>query len=147
MSSYPTPADRSYNPAGLARRSVDLVRSIAKVAGEGAHHLFVALVNLDGVREAECTITGPVLDDQTPDDAVAKAAFLLAGTVCCGTAMVILRTVGPDGQATVMSWAVNDLTARPGTAEQSRMAHCISEDRDDMAPTPGFRFVDAPALA
>ncbi|MFJ6722493.1 hypothetical protein [Streptomyces sp. NPDC091259] len=141
MSSYPPFAIHD-----LARRSVGLVRSIAQVAGEGAHHLYVALVCPEGMRDADCTITGPVLDDATPDDAVAEAAFLLAGTAICGMAMVILRSVGPDGEVNVMSWAVSDLTARPATAEQSRMAHCISDDRHGMNPAPGFRFVDAPAL-
>ncbi|MBT2459988.1 hypothetical protein [Streptomyces sp. ISL-86] len=146
MSYFPTPANRSAHPLRLALRSAALMRSIARAAGEGAHRLLVVVVTLDGVDEVECTITGPVLEEETPGEAVVKTAALLAQTATGGLAMVVLRTTGLDDPVSVMSWAVSDLTARPATAEQSRIAHCISEDRDDTDPAPGITFVDAPAL-
>ncbi|AYV32308.1 hypothetical protein EES41_36735 [Streptomyces sp. ADI95-16] len=145
MSCIPTPDSSAFDPASLARRSVGLVRSIARAAGEGAHHLTVVLVASDGADQAECTITGPVLDESTPDEALVQTAFLLAGTTIGGMAMTVLRTVGLDGTVTLMSWAVRDLVARPATAEQSRIAYRISED-DFAGPSPEVTFVDAPAL-
>ncbi|MGW2990099.1 hypothetical protein [Streptomyces goshikiensis] len=121
------------------------MRSIARAAGEGAHHLTVVLVSSDGADQAECTFTGPVLDESTPDEALVQTAFLLAGTAMDGMAMTVLRTVGPDGTVTLMSWAVRDLIARPATAEQSRIAYRISEG-DFTGPSPEVTFVDAPAL-
>ncbi|MBT2610575.1 hypothetical protein J7I97_20455 [Streptomyces sp. ISL-87] len=146
MSYFPTSANRSADPLSLALRSAALMRSIARAAGEGAHRLLVVLVTLDGVDEVECTITGPVLDEETPGEAVVKTAALLARTATGGMAMVVLRTTGRDDTVAVMSWAVSDLTARPATAEQSHIAHCISENSDYTDPATGITFVDAPAL-
>ncbi|MGW1769843.1 hypothetical protein ACWCQL_38080 [Streptomyces sp. NPDC002073] len=97
------------------------------------------------MESADCTITGPVLDDQAPQYGVARTGALLARTVTDdGLAMVVLNSGRPDGTVTVRSWAVHELAALPGTAAQARLAHCISEDRDE--PAPGFQFVDAPEL-
>ncbi|MFG2716656.1 hypothetical protein ACGFX2_40020 [Streptomyces goshikiensis] len=145
MSRIPTPDGRALDSFSLARRSVGLVRSFARAAGEGAHHLTVVLVAPEGADQAECMFMGPVLDESTPDEGLVQTAFLLAGTTIGGMAMTVLRTVGPDGTVTLMSWAVRDLVARPATAEQSRIAHRIGED-DFTGPSPEVTFVDAPAL-
>ncbi|MFD3558017.1 hypothetical protein ACFWWA_38880 [Streptomyces goshikiensis] len=121
------------------------MRSIARAAGEGAHHVTVVLVASDGADQAECMFMGPVLDESTPDEGLVQTAFLLAGTTIGGMAMTVLRTVGTDGTVRLMSWAVRDLVARPATAEQSRIAHRIGKD-DFTSMSPEVTFVDAPAL-
>ncbi|MGW0754715.1 hypothetical protein [Streptomyces sp. NPDC002587] len=142
MTDFPHSA---YDPRTLSRRSLTLLRSIARAAGEGIHHLTVVLVATNGIGEAECIIEGPALDEDTPNESVVKTAYMLAGTVL-GPAMVALRTMDPDGTVTFMSWAVFELVAHPATAEQSHMAYCTGEDRDLTDPLPLMTFVDAPAL-
>ncbi|MEV6689499.1 hypothetical protein AB0N28_29915 [Streptomyces sp. NPDC051130] len=146
MRYFLTPTDRPGDRISLVRRSAALMRSIAGAAGEGTHRLSVVLVSLHRADEAECTFTGPVLDETTPDAGVVKTAFLLAQTTNGAMAMVVLRSTDPHGAVTVMSWAVSELVAHPATAAQSRIAHCISEGRDDTDPDPGVTFADAPAL-
>ncbi|MFD9729803.1 hypothetical protein [Streptomyces sp. NPDC059072] len=131
----------------LARRSMTLVRSVARAAGEGLHHLTVALVTAEGVGEAQCLITGPVPDEDDPNDLLVAVAFLLVGTTMGAKAMLAARTMEPAGGVRFMSWMVSDLAAHPATAEQSHVAYCIAEDRDLWDPLPaGLTIVDAPAL-
>ncbi|MFI8266715.1 hypothetical protein [Streptomyces sp. NPDC085665] len=131
----------------LARRSMTLVRSVARAAGEGLHHLTVVLATAEGVGEAQCLITGPVPDEDDPNDPLVSVAFLLTGTTMGADAMLAARTLEPDGGVRFMSWMISDLTARPATAEQSHVAYCIAEDRDLCDPLPaGVTLVDAPVL-
>ncbi|WP_328618804.1 hypothetical protein [Streptomyces sp. NBC_00354] len=133
----------------LARRSMVLLRSLARVAGEGVHHLTVVLATEDvECIEAECIIDGPVLSEDDENDPVVFAALLLATTATGVNAMLATRTMGPDGGVRFMSWMVSDLAAFPATAAQSHIAYCIAEDRDLSDPLPpAVSFVDAPALA
>ncbi|MGG8408243.1 hypothetical protein ACM614_17385 [Streptomyces sp. 12297] len=139
-----TPSDGDRLTAVI--RAVALMKAIARVAGEGPHHLSVTLMSAAGVETADCTITGPVLDDQTQEWAVAEAGTLLARSAYHGMAMVVLNSGQADGTVTVRSWGVFDLVPIPGSAEQTKLAHCITEDRDMDSPAPGFHFVDAPEL-
>lgn len=109
------------------------------------HHLTVAQVVPDGIDEAECIIEGPGLDEDTPNESVVKAAYMLAATVSA-PAIVAVRTMDADGTVTFMSWAVFELVALPATAEQSHVVYGIGEDRDLTDPLPHVTFVDAPAL-
>lgn len=146
MNDFPSPDHSAFDPFTLARRSAALLRSIARAAGDGVHHLTVVLVSSAGPAEAECIITGPLLDEDNPDDAMVKTAFALAGTGMGARGMAVLRTLDADGTVTFRSWAVCDLVALPATADQSHIAYCLCEDRDLMDPLPLVTFVDAPAL-
>lgn len=136
----------------LARRSVTLLRSLARVAGEGMHHLTVVLATEDevgemGCVEGQCIIEGPVLSEDDKDDPVVFIGFLLAATTTGVNAMLAARTLGADGGVRFMSWTVCDLAAYPATAEQSHVAYCIAENSDLCDPVPpAVTFVDAPAL-
>ncbi|MFI1458777.1 hypothetical protein [Streptomyces roseus] len=138
----------------LARRSMILLRSLARAAGEGPHHLTVVLATeeetCDDVTcvEGQCIIDGPVLSEDDSNDPVVFVAFLLATTTTGVNAMLAARTMSWDGRVRFMSWMVSDLAAFPATAEQSHVAYCIAEDRDLSDPLPpAVTFVDAPTLA
>ncbi|MEU9304946.1 hypothetical protein [Streptomyces sp. NPDC048269] len=147
MTDLPASDPRALDRRKLARRSMILVRSIARAAGEGVHHLTVALATPAQYGQAECIIDGPVPNEDDPNDPLVKVAFLLAVTTTGLNAMLVTRTMHWDGTVTFMSWMISDLTAYPATADQSRIAYAIGEDRDltDPAP-PGVMFVDAPEL-
>lgn len=130
----------------LARRSMTLIRAVARAAGEGLHHLTVVSLAPRGVAEAECVITGPVPNEDDPNDPLIYVAYLLAGTAMGAKAMLVARTLDPQGEVTYRSWAVSDLNACPATAKESIVAYCIGENRDLTDPVPGVTFVDAPAL-
>ncbi|MFD9413068.1 hypothetical protein ACFWBN_39645 [Streptomyces sp. NPDC059989] len=146
MTDFPT-SDRSNAARILARRSMTLVRAVARAAGEGLHHLTVVLATPDEFSEAECIINGPVPDESDANDPLVYAAYTLAVTTTGVNAMLAARTMHPDGTVRFMSWMISDLTAYPATAEQSRVAYCIGTDRDITAPLPpSLSIVDAPAL-
>ncbi|MFB9592601.1 MULTISPECIES: hypothetical protein [Streptomyces] len=123
-----------------------LIRAVARAAGEGLHHLTVVSLAPGGVAEAECVITGPVPNEDDPNDPLAYVAYLLAGTAMGAKAMLVARTLHPQGEVTYRSWAVSDLIAKPATAEESLIAYCIGENRELTDPVPGVTFVDASAL-
>ncbi|WP_030874037.1 hypothetical protein [Streptomyces sp. NRRL F-2747] len=133
----------------LARRSMVLLRSLARVAGDGVHHLTVVLATEDvECIEGECIIDGPVLSENEENDPLLFVGFLLAATTTGVNAMLATRTMGLDGGVRFMSWMISDLAAFPATAAQSHMAYCITEDRDLSDPLPpAVSFVDAPALS
>ncbi|MER7468922.1 hypothetical protein [Streptomyces sp. NPDC097981] len=141
------PADDPYDMDArlLARRTMTLVRSLARAAGEGTHHLTVVLAHPSGFAHAECLIEGPVPNEDDPHDPLAEAAYLLAVTTMGVSAMLLARSLRTDGTVTFMSWMVRDLTAYPATAEQSRSAYAIGEDRPADASL-AMTFMDAPEL-
>ncbi|GAA3239581.1 hypothetical protein [Streptomyces lavendulae] len=146
MTDLPT-FDRNH-PRVVARRTMDMVRALARAAGDGLHHLTVMQPTPYGsVDEAECIITGPVFDESDENDPLTKVAYLLATTSLGGGAVLIARTLDEQGGVRFMSWMVRDVTAYPATASQSVIAYCMSEDRDLTDPVPGVTFVDAPSLA
>ncbi|GAA1590504.1 hypothetical protein [Streptomyces globosus] len=129
------------------RRSAELMRAIARVAGEGEHELVVVL-NAPGVLDAaECWFSGAVLDEENPDPKVARAASLLARTLAGGAAIALLRTTGRVGGTTVRAWVIRGLEAFPATAGQVFAAHCMGEGGEWGGPDPTVdHFLDAPAL-
>ncbi|MFJ2753651.1 hypothetical protein [Streptomyces sp. NPDC087297] len=129
-----------------ARCSMDLVRALARAAGDGLHHLSVVLSTPEGVGRAECVISGPVPNEGDENDPLAYLAFLLAQTATGASAVLVARTLDSNGEVTLMSWMVRDIAAYPATAEQSVIAYCIDEDYDLTDLVPGVTFVDAPAL-
>ncbi|MGW1521456.1 hypothetical protein [Streptomyces sp. NPDC002287] len=134
------------SPRTLARRSMTLIRAVARAAGEGLHHLTVITLAPGVVAEAECVITGPVPNEDDPNDPLVRVAYLLTWTAMGAKAMLVARTLGPQGEVMYRSWAVSSLTAHPATAEESIVAYCIGENRDITDPVPGVTFVDAPVL-
>lgn len=134
-----------FNPALLARRTMNLVRSVARAAGEGHHHLTVIGIWGNRYREAVCFIDGPVPNEDDENEELLEAAGVLATTTMGANAMLAARTMRPDGAVTFMSWKVKDLMAQPATAEQSRIAYTLGEGGFD-GTEPAVTFVDAPAL-
>ncbi|GLW04718.1 hypothetical protein ABZ667_43120 [Streptomyces lavendulae] len=137
--------DRNH-PRVVARRAMNMVRALARAAGDGLHHLTVMQPTPVGVAEAECIITGPVFDESDESDPLTKVAYLLATTSFGVGAVLIARTLDGQGDVRFMSWMVRDVTAYPATASQSVIAYCMSEDRDLTDPVRGVTFVDAPSL-
>lgn len=136
--------------ASLARRTMILLRAIAQAAGEGSHRLSITLLTASGeVHKDQCTITGPVLDEEDEASPLPSVAMLLARTALtpeAALAMVILYKTNPDDTVSVMSWAVAELTALPASATHSIQAYRADEDRDVTGWDPTITFVDAPAL-
>lgn len=137
----------------LARRSMVLLRCLARVAGEGIHHLTVVLATEDETCgdvmcvQGQCLIDGPVLNEDDANDPIVFVAFLLGATATGVNAMLAARTMDLDGGVRFMSWMISDLVAHPATAEQSHIAYCIAEERDPSDPVPpAVTFMDAPAL-
>ncbi|MFE1716134.1 hypothetical protein, partial [Streptomyces sp. NPDC058728] len=119
-------------------------------AGEGSHRLSVTL-SIPGaeIEQAQCTITGPMLDESDEHDPVLEVAAMLAMTadeVNGGMAMLILHRTNPNGTVTAMSWAVTDLAALPASAELSRSAHWMGWGNEPLIADPTLSFADAPAL-
>lgn len=142
----PAPDVTDFSPALLARRTMNLVRAVARAAGEGYLHLTVVGVWEDHYREVECFIDGPVPDESEPNEALAETAGVLATTTMGARAMLTTRTMRTDGAVTFMSWMVSDLKAHPATADQSRTAYRMCEGDGPDLPEPAMSFVDAPAL-
>lgn len=142
----PAPDVTDFNPALLARRTMNLVRAVARAAGEGYHHLTVVGLWDNFYRECECFVDGPVPNENEPNEALVETAGVLATTTMGARAMLSTRTMHPNGAVTFMSWMVRDLKAHPATAEQSRTAYRMSEGDGPGLPEPAMSFVDAPAL-
>ncbi|MFD3328631.1 hypothetical protein [Streptomyces sp. NPDC058701] len=137
--------------ASLARRTMNLLRAVARAAGEGSHRLSITLLTASReVHRDQCLITGPVLDEEDEASALPSVAMLLARTGLMpddALAMVILYKTNPDDDTvSVMSWAVAELTALPASATQSIQAYHADEERDITDWDPNLTFVDAPAL-
>jgi hypothetical protein len=138
------------HPAAIAHRllsrAVDAYVSLLRaVLGDGTHRLAASASTPQGdVADAQSlTLHGDrVVSDRAASMRV--AIVIAAGMADGSTGGLTVRTVSPDGTASVRAWAIQHGWLHPLTADQARQTHSVNPGPSGQsAPASGMEYRQA----